>query len=181
MQRAIVFSLFALLALGAAHDACAQHRGGAGHGFSRGGHRLNRARYVSPYGFGYGYPSYDFDAGYSDAPQTVLLMQQPPPLAQPPAPPAVVRPGNPVVIEYKWPAADMTSPAPSGSEPQPFAIVLKDGLTLSALMVFASDDGLHYVDLDERHLRISVSEVDRAATLKLNRARNLNLYLPAAQ
>jgi hypothetical protein len=26
-----------------------------------------------------------------------------------------------------------------------------------------------------------MSEVDRAATLKLNRARNLNLHLPAAQ
>jgi hypothetical protein len=47
--------------------------------------------------------------------------------------------------------------------------------------VFASDDGLHYVDPDERHLLISMSEVDRTATLKLNRARNLDLYLPAAQ
>jgi hypothetical protein len=47
--------------------------------------------------------------------------------------------------------------------------------------VFASDDGLHYVDPDDKHLRISMSEIDRAATLKLNRARNLNLYLPAGQ
>jgi hypothetical protein len=62
-----------------------------------------------------------------------------------------------------------------------FAIVLKDGSTLSAEAVFASDDGLHYVDPDERHLRISMREVDRAATLKLNRARNLNLHLPATQ
>jgi hypothetical protein len=53
--------------------------------------------------------------------------------------------------------------------------------TLSAVAVVASDDGLHCVDPDERHLRISMSEVDRAATLKLNRARNLNLHLPAAQ
>jgi hypothetical protein len=48
-------------------------------------------------------------------------------------------------------------------------------------MVFASDDSLHYVDPDERHLRVSISEIDRAATLRLNRARNLNLHLPAAQ
>ena len=48
-------------------------------------------------------------------------------------------------------------------------------------MVFAADDGLHYVDPDARHLCITMSKVDRAATLKLNRARNLNLYLPAAQ
>ena len=91
-----------------------------------------------------------------------------------------------VVTDYKWPAAGAAS-SPSAlsttseSEPQAFAIVLKDGSTLSALTVFASDDDLHYVDPDERHLRISMSEIDRAATLKLNRARNLNLYLPAVE
>jgi hypothetical protein len=93
---------------------------------------------------------------------------------------------NPVITEYKWPAAGAASSISASSttaesEPQPFGLVLKDGSTISALMVFASDDGLHYVDPDERHLRISMSEVDRAATLKLNRARNLNLHLPAAQ
>ena len=71
--------------------------------------------------------------------------------------------------------------ATSESEAQAFAIVHKDGSTLSAVTVVASDDGPHCVDPDERHLRISMSEVDRAATLKLNRARNLNLHLPAAQ
>ncbi len=180
MRRTILLSLFALLAVGAAHDACAQRRDGAGHGFARGRHGFSRARGVSPYGFGYGYSPYDyddFDAGYSYAPQPVLFVQQP--LIQPPAPPAEP-PGNPVVTEYKWPAVS-EAPSPSASEPQSFAIVLKDGSTLSAVMVFASDDGLHYVDPDQRHLRIAISEVDRAATLKLNRARNLNLQLPAAQ
>ena len=52
---------------------------------------------------------------------------------------------------------------------------------LSAVAVVTSDDGLQCVDADQRHLRISMGEVDRAATLKLNRARNLNLHLPAAQ
>ena len=105
---------------------------------------------------------------------------------QPPAPPVVAPPVHPVITEYKWPAAGAASSASarsrtSDSEPQAFAIVLKDGSTLSAVSVFSSDDGLHYVDPDERHLRISMSEVDRAATLKLNRARNLDLYLPAPQ
>jgi glutamine synthetase type III len=91
-----------------------------------------------------------------------------------------------VITEYKWPAAGAaSSPSASSttseSEPQAFAIVLKDGSTLSALTVFASYDGLHYADPDERPLLISMSKVDRAATLKLNRARNLDLYLPAAQ
>jgi hypothetical protein len=183
MRRKILLSLFALLAAGAAHDACAQRRGGAGFGFARGGYGISRARLVSPYGFGYAYPSYGFGAGYPYSPQPVLYIQQPLLLDQPPAPPVVEPPANPVVTEYKWPAEGaVSSPsASSESEPPSFAIVLKDGSTLSALMVFASDDGLHYVDPDERHLRIPIGEVDRAATLKLNRARNLNLHLPAAQ
>jgi hypothetical protein len=182
MRRAILLSLFALLAAGAAHDACAQRRGGAGFGFGRGGYGFSRGRVVSPYGFGYGYAPYDYDGGYSYAAQPALFI----PVAQPPAPPVVEPPVNPVITEYKWPAAGAASSISASSttaesEPQPFGLVLKDGSTISALMVFASDDGLHYVDPDERHLRISMSEVDRAATLKLNRARNLNLHLPAAQ
>jgi hypothetical protein len=103
------------------------------------------------------------------------------------AAPAVVQPtGHAVITEYKWPAERAaTSPSAhstrSEPEPQPFGIVLKNGSTLSAVAVFASDDGLHYVDPDARHMRISMTEVDRAATLKLNRARNLDFYLPAAQ
>ena len=156
---------------------------GVAYGFSR-------ARAVSPYGFGYPYLPYDSGDPYVDAPQPDLFDQQRPlfvqPAAPPSAPPVVAPPGNPVILEYKWPAASAASSpsAPSTtseSEPQAFAIILKDGSTLSALTIFASDDDLHYVDPDERHLRISMSEIDRAATLKLNRARNLNLYLPAVE
>ena len=163
--------------MSAANNACAQRRGGAGHGFARYG--FNRGRAISPYGFGNGYlPSdYGYGADYAYAPQPILYLPQPPVYIQPPARP-VAEPERPMVTEYKWPAANAES---SPSESQVFAIVLKNGSTLSALTVFASDDGLHYVDTDERHLRISMSEVDRAATLKLNRARNLNLHLPAAQ
>jgi hypothetical protein len=186
MRRTILLSLFALLAVSTADDACAQRRGGAGLGFARGGYGFSRARAVSPYGFGYAYLPYDSGAAYAYGPQPVLFVQQPPLFVQPPAPPVVEPPGHPVITEYKWPAAGAASSrsAPSTtseSEPQAFAIVLKDGSTLSAVSVFASDDGLHYVDPNQRHLRISMSEVDRAATLKLNRGRSLNLYLPAAQ
>jgi len=199
MRRTILLSLFALIAVGAANDACAQRRGGAGSGFAqrRGGvmsgfarrrFGFSRARAASSYGLGYPYLPYDSGAGYEDASQPAPL-DQPPLFVQPPAPPAppvVGATGHDVILEYKWPAADAAS-SPSAhsttseSEPQAFAIVLKDGSTLSAVTVFVSDDGLHYVDPDERHLRISMSEVDRAATLKLNRARNLNLHLPATQ
>jgi hypothetical protein len=192
MRRTILLSLLALftasLAVGAATDACAQRRGGGGLGFARGGNGFGHARGVSRYGLGYGYLPYDslYDsgAGYGDAPQPVVVVEQPPVFVQPPAPPAVGLQGHAVITEYKWPAAELAasnSALPAPSETQSFAIVLKDGSTLSAVSVFSSDDGLHYVDQDERHLRIQMSAVNRAATLELNRARNLNLYLPAAQ
>jgi hypothetical protein len=186
MRRTILFSLFALLAVSAANDACAQRRGGATAGAARGGHGFRRARAVSPYGLGYGYlpydSGYDSSGGYDYEPPPVFLAQQPATLVEAPAPPAAVPTGHSVITEYKWPAAELAASASSTtSETQAFVLVLKDGSTLSALSVFASDDGLHYVDPDERHVRISMSEVDRAATFKLNRARNLNLYLPAAQ
>jgi len=107
-------------------------------------------------------------------------------LVQPPAPPVVQPTGHAVITEYTWPAERAASSRSAHStrsepEPEPFGIVLKNGSTLSAVSVFACDDGLHYVDPDARPMRISMREVDRAATLKLNRARNLDLYLPAAQ
>jgi hypothetical protein len=187
MRRMIQFSVFALLAVSAANNACAQRRGGAVVGFARGGHGFSRVRAATPHRFGYAYLPYDYDSGdeYSNAQQPVIFVQQPPVFVPAPAP-VVQPPGHPVITEYKWPVASAASShsAPSTApepEPQTFAIVLKDGSTLSAETIFASDDGLHYVDPDERHLLISMTQVDRAATLKLNRARNLNLHLPAAQ
>jgi hypothetical protein len=185
MRRTILLGLFALLALSAAKDVCAQHRGGGRAGSGRGGYGFNHARPVWPYGFGYGYVPYDSGADYGYAPQPGVIVQQPIVLGQAPAPP-VERVGPSMIKEYKWPAASAAStPAArsttSESEPEAFGIVLKEGSILSAISVFASDDELHYVDPDDRHLRVSMSAVDRAATLKLNRARNLNLYLPAAE
>ncbi len=194
MRRTILLGLFALLGVFAAKGACAQHRGGGGFRFGRGGYGFSRARAMLPYRYGYSYlpsDSYDSGAEYQYAPQPAftqpaLFVQQPVLYLQPPAPPVVAPPVHPVITEYKWPAAGSGSSAAArsrtfDSEPQAFAIVLKDGSTLSAVSVFSSDDGLHYVDPDERHLRISMSAVDRAATLKLNHARNLDLYLPAPQ
>ncbi len=196
MRRTILLSLFALLALSAANNACAQRRGQARPGHirsgsvfnharrgqistrARGRHNFNRTRGFSPYGFGYAYLPYDSGPAYASEPQPDISVEQPPQIVPPPAPPVVEPPVHPVFKEYKWPAKSSTS---SQSEPQSFAIVLKDGSTLSADTVFVAGNDLHFVDPDERHLRISMSEVDRASTLKINHARNLNLYLPAAQ
>src|SRR5712675_429527 len=99
MRRTILFSLFALLAVSAANDACAQRRGGAGLGFARGRYGFSRARAVSLYGFGYAYlpygfgyadPPYDSGAAYAYAPQP--FVQQPPLFVQPPVPPVVEPP-----------------------------------------------------------------------------------------
>jgi hypothetical protein len=181
MRRTILLTLFALLSLNLAHQACAQRHGGARRGVARRSHSYSRGRFGSSFGSGYGYLSADYDYGAASgyAPQPIVYVPPPPVLPQPTARPAA-EPERPSVTEYTWPAEDATS-SPSGTESQVFSIVLKDGSTLSAVAVFSSDDGLHYVDPDERHLRISMSEVDRAATIKLNRARKLNLYLPAPQ
>ncbi len=189
MRRTILLSLCVLLASGIARDACAQRRGGAAPGFARGAYGFNRGRPVFPYRFGYaylpygsgyGYAPYDLSDAYPYAPQPVVLVEQPPVAAEPPAPPVARPAGHSVVTEYKWPSVSAAS-STAAPEPQSFTLVLKDGSTRSAVMVFAADDGLHYVDPDERCLRISMSQIDRDATLRLNRTRNLNLHLPAAQ
>jgi hypothetical protein len=185
MRRTILLSLFALLAAGVAHHACGQRRGGGGPGATQGGHGFSRFRGASRYGFSDAYLPYDYDGAYSYEPEPVLFVEPPPLVVEPPPAPPAARPtGHAVVTEYKWPAAALAASAsPTAMEPESesFGIVLKDGSTLSAVMVFVSSDGLHYVDRDERHLCISMSEIDRAATLRLNRERNLNLHLPAEQ
>ena len=190
MRRIILLSLFVLFV----SDASAQRGrgGGAGSGrggFSRGGFQqgpfrggfgrgygYNRGGFF-PYGFDYGdYGSYGFSpynagAPYGYSPPPYLVVQQPP---------SPAREANPVVTDYPQP-----TPEPSASpqaQAQTFGIVLKDGSIRSAIavVVMAPDGVLHYVDTEERNVRISISEVDREATRKLNRERNLTLWLPAA-
>ncbi len=205
MRQTILLSVFALLAVGATQQASAQHHGGSGGGPAQGSHEFhgnrgsrgfhrgfNRNPSGSPYGYGYGLlPPYDsgylpdgYDSDYAYQPPPPDYDQQPSEPVQPPPQPVAEKPVHPVIKEYKWPAAGTASqPAPSTtseSEPQVFAIVLRDGSTLSATMVLASANTLHYVDTNGKLRRIAISEVDRAATLKLDRARNLNPYLPAA-
>ncbi|HEU5458160.1 MAG TPA: hypothetical protein VFU68_06040 [Terracidiphilus sp.] len=177
--------------------------------FHGGRHRWMGYGYL-PYGAGYGYVAndlgydyatydsgYAYPAGYAGGPygaaptQPVIVVQPPPVTVQAPAPAVAKAPEHAVIQEYSWPTkgkaslkaasaqADATS-QPGGPETD-FGIVLKDGSVLTAETVFASEDGLHYVDPDGRHMLVAVSAVDRAATLKLNRERNLSLYLPAPE
>ena len=127
------------------------------------------------YGYGYlgdNYSPYDAGPMYSNASQSVFRQPQAAaPVIEPP------RPAHPVVTNYTWPGS-AASVAPE-AEAQTFGIVLKDGSTLAATTVVASGDVLHIVDPDERHMRVPMSAVNRAATMKLNRERKLTLYLPA--
>jgi hypothetical protein len=81
-----------------------------------------------------------------------------------------------VIHEYQSPSAAATQ-APDGDQPM-FAIVLKNSTILSATAVVVQNDGLHIVDPDGGHQRVSMEAVDREATRRLNRERKLQLQLP---
>jgi hypothetical protein len=183
MRRIVVLGLVAILVSGAQ----AQRRGGAGvvrsgmgGGFARGGIAMNRGRVA--YGFGYGYAGYAGYDGYSGggpvymyAPLPVVMVT---PQTMPEPAEAPLREAHSVVTDYKRSAGDGAVAA--AGDGQPFGIVLKDGETLAATMVVAEGDVLHYVDPDERNMRVALSEIDRAATRKLNAERKLVLHLPVA-
>ncbi|HEV2215335.1 MAG TPA: hypothetical protein VGR64_08610 [Terracidiphilus sp.] len=172
----------------------------------RGGRRRGVGYGYMPYGAGYGYVANDlgydyagYDSGYLypaddegsvygyGSQQPVIVVQQPAPVfEQAPAPQVQKPPAKAEIEEYKWPAKSKTAqPAAAANDAETaqtdFGIVLKNGSVLTAETVFATDDGLHYVDPDGRHMLVAVSAVDRAATLKLNRERKLSLYLPAPE
>lgn len=176
MRRMI---LVGLIAVAVAGDASAQRRGGFAARVRGYGPGMHRARSFAARGFGYGYLPYGYEADgpYAYAPEPMVQVQPAsfaPPALEPP-PPEV----HPAVTNYTWNAA--AAAAPEGSAAQSFGIVLRNGTTVSAVMVVASGDQLQYVDDEERHLRVQMSKVDRAATLKLNRERKLTLHLPASE
>lgn len=167
------------------------NRGGGEFHHNRGNRGFNRNMGGYPYGYAF-LPSYDngympdgVNNDYAYQPQPPADDQQLSQPVQPAPPPAPAKPVHPVVQEFKWPAStggnSSASSASSDVEQQTIAIVLKNGATLSATVVLASANSLHYVDTEGKLKRIDIAEVDRAATLKLARARNLNIYLPAAQ
>jgi hypothetical protein len=182
MRRIVLASLLALLV----SSANAQHRGGFRPGFARSGPNggaVRRGQFrgngVRGFGYGYGNAFAPYYAGtpYYYPPQPNFSV------FQPPLPPPVFveqppREAQSVIHEYVQPVTG-TSTSTQG-EPPAFGIVLKDGSMRSASAVFVANNVLHYVDTEERNMRISMDEVDREATRKLNREKKLNLWLPAA-
>jgi hypothetical protein len=120
-------------------------------------------------GFWGGLPWYFPDLSY--APEPTPVVAQPPTVyvLVPQAPP---EPAKAEIHEYE---------PPVGSTPamdQTFAIVLRDGSVRSAVAVTVQKSQLYFVDPEGGHRLVSLDAVDREATLRVNRERNLRLQLP---
>jgi len=130
---------------------------------------------IYPLGFG-GYDFGDYDYGYMPEPPSPVAIEPPPP------PPYGIIPERPperarmVIHEYQAPSAAAT--VGSGADQPLFAIVLKNGTTLSASAVIIQNDALHIVDPEGGHQKVSLEAVDREATTRVNRERKLQLQLP---
>jgi len=79
---------------------------------------------------------------------------------------------TPQIHEYAAPAA----PSP-GTEQATFAIVLKNGSTLSATAATVQGSALQIVDPEGEHRRVPLDSIDREATRRRNAERNLRLQL----
>jgi len=89
------------------------------------------------------------------------------------APPVILPPPEPIhssIQDFK--------PAASSAPPAFYVIALKNGSRLDAAAVWVQGNDLRYVDADDQNRRVSLADIDRAATRELNQARNLNLRLP---
>jgi hypothetical protein len=123
------------------------------------------ALYSLPY-----YPAAAYSYPAESSPGGVTIIQQ---FAAPPAPAAAEQPAvTPQIHEYPAPAAPSSESAPAT-----FAIVLKNGSTLSATAVTVQDSALQIVDPDGEHRRVPLDSIDREATRRRNAERNLRLQL----
>jgi hypothetical protein len=116
--------------------------------------------YWSP--FGYYYDDYSPQPEASVA-MPVLQMPMPP---SPPPPTAV-----PVVHGYSW----RDSGDDSGTT---FAIASKDGTVQPAIAVWVQDGRLYFITPDGISRQLSMDEVDRQSTSRMNSGQKLKLLLP---
>jgi hypothetical protein len=110
--------------------------------------------------------------GYAAAPNIIVLQPiQMPVQVQPP--PAVVRSA---LHEYKLPAG--ATGAPAAAPPPVFTLSMRDGSTRSASVVWFQVGTVHYVDLAGKTEQVPLKAIDRDATERLNREKNIELRLP---
>jgi hypothetical protein len=116
------------------------------------------------------YPAAAYSYPAESAPGGVTIIQQ---FAAPPAPLAAEQPAvTPQIREYPTPAAPSSESASAT-----FAIVLKNGSTLSATAATVQGSALQIVDPDGQHRRVPLDSIDREATRRRNAERNLRLQL----
>lgn len=140
---------------------------------------FDRRTTAAPFGFPFLPVWGGFDYPYPATP-TIILIQLPP--APPQAVPEEIpkrEPVRPAIREYT-PAA-FTEPTVSPEEPATFSIALRDGSVTSAVAVWVQGDLLGYVTPQGAHCRLSLEQVDRETTRKLNRERNLEFWLPVPE
>lgn len=136
---------------------------------------LHRSQFGRQFGSDF-FPYFPFFGDYAEAyppPNGAFMWQSPYETASPSIP---MKPGHPVIHDY--PENDKT--AASGSSPATFTIALKDGSTRSAETVWIQDNALHCLDSQGNEDVLSSDRIDRDATHRLNREKNLHLELPPA-
>jgi len=120
-------------------------------------------------GFG-GYPM-----GY-DEPQADTQNQEPAPPPQPQQPQIIVI-QQPPATEKPGPSAE-AAPEPSALDIGDFALVLKNGNQFTAVAFTRRDDQLVYITHDGNRRTVNISDVDTAATTKVNEDRGTPFKLP---
>lgn len=110
--------------------------------------------------------------GYGEGPNVIVLQ----PIQIPQAPPRPPEIAHPVLHEYPAPA-ESPEKAAAGVQPT-FTLAMTDGSTHPAILVWVQDDVLHYIDPAGKRLHGPIRTLDRAATERLNREKNLELHLP---
>jgi hypothetical protein len=126
------------------------------------------------FGFG-GFPLLPVIAdGYGAAGERVIVLQ---PIQMPYQPPRKPEIAHPAMHEYKEPAE--TTSAPTGGQQPAFTLAMKDGTTHPAILVWVQNGVLNYVDPSGKTVKVPLSTLDRDATQRLNREKNLELHLPA--
>ena len=146
------------------------------------------------YGYGYGY-GLGFDNFYSDG-------YAPPSAPEPPAPPDAptptviinqnfqTEPVRPILRDYSnvplpEPGTVLVPPnsAPQLADDQPtiFLIAMKDHTIVPAIAYWVDGATLHYVSVQSVPTQVSLDQVDRDFSRKLNADRHVPFALPAAR
>jgi hypothetical protein len=134
-------------------------------------------------GFGDGYLPYgayplfgDYGQEFPAGPPNTTYITNNAPAALPPAysPEPPPKPAQGIIHDYKWPSEG----PPATGEAAAFTIALKDGSRRSAVAAWVQDGTLHYVDGNGKKQVLASDIIDRDATERLNKEKNLAIHLP---